>query len=203
MSQPCFAVRLIMLAILAGAAGGCTTAPTNTPEAATSSAREEIFVLRSLRLERSAKSTWCTAERTGFTPVAGGFLFEDRYSMWSVSMQPDLGRIVNAKSHVAGDLHACFAQMEPRGTVHFYAEGRIAGLPMVGNGQCAQVRPDFPQKGVSGWRCHLEIRGLPAPYVGGLLTTNTVNSQQAIGDVSDPPGYVQASIATIRLWRAQ
>lgn len=202
MSQQCFATPLIMLTVLAGGAG-CSTSPPNTPQPAETSAREDIFVLRSLRLERSAKSAWCTAERTGFTPVAGGFLLEDRYSMWAVTVHPDTGRVASAKSREVGELRACFAQAaEPR-VVHFHAEGRIAGLQLIGDGQCTIVRPDFPENGISGARCHLEIRGLPAPYVGGMLTTNSVNSRQAIGDVSDPPGYVQPSIATIRLWRMQ
>lgn len=42
-----------------------------------------------------------------------------------------------------------------------------------------------------------------APYVGGLLTTNTLTSRAAFGGDSDPPGYTQASIATIRLWKGK
>jgi hypothetical protein len=42
---------------------------------------------------------------------------------------------------------------------------------------------------------------LPAPYLGGLLTTNTMTSQAALGGDTNPPGYTQASIATLRLWR--
>jgi hypothetical protein len=50
-------------------------------------------------------------------------------------------------------------------------------------------------------RCFMELSGLPAPYVGGQLTTNTVGSRNALGDRTDPPGYTQPSIATIRLWK--
>lgn len=202
MNQPYRSARSPLLVALACVAG-CTTPPPTAPEATASSAREDILVLRSLRVERNAKSEWCTAERTGFEPVAGGFRFEDRYSMWSLTARPDLGRVVNAKSHVVGELRGCFAQTADPRTVLFYAESRIAELPLIGNGLCTMVRPDFPEKGIAGWRCHLEVRGLPAPYVGGLLTTNSVTSKQAIGDLSDPPGYVQASIATMRLWRTQ
>ena len=42
---------------------------------------------------------------------------------------------------------------------------------------------------------------LPDAYMGGQLTTNTIGSQNALGAVTDPPGYVQSSIATIRLWK--
>jgi hypothetical protein len=38
---------------------------------------------------------------------------------------------------------------------------------------------------------------VPAPFVGGLLTTNT---NGPFGGDTRPPGYTQASIATIPLW---
>ncbi len=42
-----------------------------------------------------------------------------------------------------------------------------------------------------------------APFVGGLLTTSTMTTKASFGGDSEPPGYTQASIATIRLWRAR
>ena len=62
---------------------------------------------------------------------------------------------------------------------------------------------DFPESGLFPVRCHLILSGLPAPYVGGLLTTNTMTTKAAFGGDSDPAGYTQASIATIRLWKAR
>lgn len=181
-------------------AAGCASPPPVPGSSGAPAAREDIFVLRSERTERLARTTACPPERTGFTPAAGGFLFEDHYTMWAVAID-DGGRISNPRSKAVGSLRACFAQAaEPR-RVHFYAEARIAGLPLVGQGQCVLLQADFPEPGISPARCHLNLRDLPAPYVGGLLTTNSVNSRQAIGDASDPVGYVQPSIATIRLWR--
>ena len=52
-------------------------------------------------------------------------------------------------------------------------------------------------------RCQLVLDGLPAPNVGGLLTTNTITSKAGFGDETNPPGYTQASIATIRLWKSR
>ena len=52
-------------------------------------------------------------------------------------------------------------------------------------------------------RCQLILSGLPAPFVGGLLTTNTMTSNAPFGGDTAPPGYTQASIATIRLWKAR
>ena len=62
---------------------------------------------------------------------------------------------------------------------------------------------DFPEAGLFPVRCQLILSGLPAPYVGGLLTTNTMTSRAAFGGDTDPPGYTQASIATIRLWKSK
>lgn len=180
---------------------GCSALPP-VSSSSTSPAREDIFVLRSERQERLTQTGWCTLQRTGFAPISGGFHFEDGYAMWVVALDED-GRLANPRTKKIGELRACFAQTaEPR-VVSFYAEARVAGLPLVGQGQCVLLRPDFPEAGISAARCHLDLRGLPAPYLGGLLTTNSVNSRQAIGPVSDPVGYVQPSIATIRLWRTQ
>jgi hypothetical protein len=49
--------------------------------------------------------------------------------------------------------------------------------------------------------CQLDLTGLPPEYVGGQLTTNTLQSRTTLGSDTDPPGYTQPSIATIRLWK--
>ena len=43
---------------------------------------------------------------------------------------------------------------------------------------------------------------LPSDYQGGLATSNTLVSEAVLGGETDPPGYLQTSIATFRLWRA-
>jgi hypothetical protein len=43
--------------------------------------------------------------------------------------------------------------------------------------------------------------GLSHGFIGGHLTANTVNSRQPLGGMTDPAGYTQSSIATVRLWR--
>jgi hypothetical protein len=60
---------------------------------------------------------------------------------------------------------------------------------------------DFPKSGLFPVRCQLILSDLPAPFVGGLLTTNTMTSGARFGGDTEPSGYTQASIATIRLWR--
>ena len=85
---------------------------------------------------------------------------------------------------------------------NFHAEIRLGALTFRGDGECQAVATDFPQAGLFPVRCQLVLSGLPAPYVGGILTTNTMTSKAAFGGDTDPPGYAQASIATVRLWRS-
>lgn len=190
-----------LMTLLPVAMLGCAAPSATSDSSTTVASREEIFVLRSVREERTATSTWCTPERTGSTPTAGGFMIEDRYTMWSVAVQPKDGRISDAKAALAGELHACFGSTPDPKVISFYTDGRIAGLSFTGKGDCLIARLDFPEKGITTYRCYLNIVDLPVPYVGGSLATNTIGTKAVLGAVSDPPGYVQASIATIRLWR--
>jgi hypothetical protein len=85
--------------------------------------------------------------------------------------------------------------------LNFYAEGELGGLIFDGTGKCTTLRRDFPEPGLNVAACFLHLGGLEDRYAGGLLTSNTVVSRNVTGDKSDPPGYVQPSIATVRLWR--
>ena len=182
---------------------GCAMPSAGPGSAQLASSREDIYILRSLREERNPKSTWCTAERAGFSPFNSEFLLEDGFTMWSVQVQPNDGRINDARAAKAGNLRLCLGATADPKVFNFYAEGQIAGLPVIGNGDCLLVRSDFPQKGIATFRCYLNLRGLPSPYVGGLLTTSSLVSGAVLSGDSDPPGYVQTSIATIRLWRGR
>lgn len=183
---------------IATALVGCAATTTSADDVQAASAHEDVFMLRSLRVERIPKSTWCTPDRAGF----GQFIFEDRFTMWSVGVRPRDGRVDNAKAGEAGSLQTCFGLTADPKVVNFYAEGQTAGLSLVGNDECQLVRADFPEKGIATYRCYLALHGLPSPYVCGLLTTSSLVSGAVISGESDPPGYVQTSIATIRLWKA-
>lgn len=189
--------------LIATVLSGCATSNAGPGEAPAAGAREDIFILRSLREERTPKSTWCTAERAGFAPFNSEFMQDDRFTMWSVQVQARDGRVTDTRAGQAGNLRACFGQTPDPKLVNFYAEGQIGGMSVVGNGECLRVQPDHPEKGITTYRCHLTLRGLPSPYVGGLLTTNSLVSAAILSGDSDPAGYVQTSIATIRLWRSK
>lgn len=158
---------------------------------------EDIYVARSLRLSRITPTAYCTPEKVGFT----GATAEDQYTFHSTATRSADGLMINANVATIGRLHACFGSTPDPLTSTFYAEGALGGVSFTGRGECRTAKQDYPEPGVTVYRCFLELRDLPREYQGGQLTTNTVVSRQGIGELSDPPGYVQPSIATVRLWK--
>ena len=167
-----------------------------TPPTDTSAGVEEIYVFRSWRENRVTPDEFCAASRTGFTAK-----LQDSYSFKAVVTRASDGKVIDARTHQSGTLHACFDAPPGVADANFYAEGVFAGIPATGKGKCTRIAPDLPEPGITSLRCFLVLSNLPAPYIGGVLTTNSVTSRQPIGEISDPPGYIQPSIATIRLWR--
>lgn len=158
---------------------------------------EDIVVLRSLRLSRISPTGFCAPSRTGFSEATS----EDRYDFKAVATDAASGKITNATDVRAGELHACFGPTPDPKVLNFYAEGEVGGVPLIGHGQCLTTKTDFPETGISVLTCHLDLTGLPSAYVGGQLTTNSVSSRAIVGADTDPPGYTQLSIATVRLWK--
>ena len=158
---------------------------------------EEIYILRSLRVSRIVPTDYCAERRTGF-PAA---TMEDRYDFKAVATNPASGEVTNPSGPTVGHLHACFGTTADSLVVSFYTEGDVQGMPVIGRGQCRTTRREFPEAGISLLTCHLNLTGLPTGYVGGQLTTNTLASRTILGAGSDPPGYTQPSIATVRLWK--
>ena len=89
------------------------------------------------------------------------------------------------------------------GPIAFCADGSLGEVTFVGRGECRTARSDYPEQGHLVQRCFLLLENLSHGYLGGHLTANTVNSRQALGGTTDPAGYVQSSIATVRLWRGR
>ena len=186
-------------ALLTGVTLGFTTLGTAQERGPVAASREDIYVLHSLREERIVESSWCTSGRTGFVPL--GEALEERFGLWSVQAEPGTGRVADAKTSKVGEIRTCSAEtLDPR-VVNFYAEGKLGELPFTGNGDCRLVQADYPERGIAALRCYLELRGLPSEYQGGLATSNTLVSGAVLGGETDPPGYLQTSIATFRLWK--
>jgi len=120
-----------------------------------------------------------------------------------VQARAEDGKLVDAKRARVAELRGCFGPTDDRARQNFYAEIRVGEMAFQGKGECLALMVNFPEPGFFPVRCQLLLSGLPAPFVGGMLTTNTMTSQAGFGGESDPPGYTQASIATIRLWKAR
>jgi hypothetical protein len=181
--------------------GACVLPSGNATAAGPSAALEDIYVLRSIREPHQPRDGWCAAAKTGFAPFPTDA--ERRFSFWSVATSPASGKLVDARQQQVAELHACFGPTEERARQHFYAEIRLGALSFRGNGECLALNVDFPEPGLFPVRCQLILSDMPVPFVGGLLTTNTLTSGAAFGGETEPPGYTQASIATIRLWRTR
>jgi hypothetical protein len=140
---------------------------------------------------------FCAKARTGVNdPTA-----EDQYALRSVATRTADGRIVDADAKTVGSIHACFGRTATPGLSQFYGDVVLGETVFKGLGECQLTKADFPERGLNVFRCFLELSGLPGDYVGGQLTANTMNSRKFTGTESDPAGYVQPSIATIRLWK--
>lgn len=157
---------------------------------------EEIYVVRSFRESRDAVTPFCAAKRVGFS----GATLEDRYTFRSVAISETSGLMTNADVATVGTLHACFGPVSSTNLYNFYADGVLNAVSFSGRGECVIAQRDYPEAGLMVHRCFLQLGQLPEPFVGGQLTTNTIVSR-ALSGVSDPPGYTQPSIATVRLWK--
>jgi hypothetical protein len=162
---------------------------------------EDIYVLRSIREPHEATEGWCASAKTGFEPFPKDA--ERFFSFWSLGVRPEDGKVIETKAAPVAELRACFGATAERPRQNFYAEIKLGSVSFHGRGECLAVQTDFPEPGLFPVRCQLILSGLPAPFVGGLLTTNTLTSKAAFGGDTDPPGYTQASIATIRLWKSR
>ena len=169
------------------------------PQGATSAspALDEIYVVRSVRLSRVPATSFCDKANTEVNHANN----EDQYIFRAVATDPLTGSVVDADSTTVGTLHACFGPTDTPGLAQFYGDFAFGGLAFKGFGDCV-VRQDFPEKGVQATHCYLNLFGLPDRYAGGQLVTNTINTpKRLIGTVTDPIGYAQSSIATVRLWK--
>lgn len=158
---------------------------------------EEIYVVRSLRESRGAPTDFFGEDRTR----VGKARVEDQFTFQSTAVRGSDGLIIDANVRTVGRLHACFGATSDPAVSSFYAEGALGAVTFTGRGECRTAKRDYPEPGLVVQRCFLELSDLPSGYVGGQLTTNTINSRKNLGDKSDPPGYTQASIATVRLWK--
>jgi len=160
---------------------------------------EDVIIARSLRISRNTGANitaGCTASITGFTAI-----IEDIFEMYSVNLS-NQGIVIDDAWYKTGDLHVCLAPTAPGSTVlNFWTDGTLTGVSFHAIGTCTERFSNFPETGLRMFSCYQDLKNLSGGYIGGTLTTNTISSLQLIGEESNPPGYTQASIATVRLWK--
>ena len=169
----------------------------NTDRTTTITEAEEIYVARSVREFRIAPTEFCSKTKTGFKSD----FFEDQYSLRSTATSTFDGRMVNANIRRIGTGHGCFGRTADPAVLNFYLELHLAKAALTGIGECRRNKSDFPERGLIAWHCFLNLSDPSGRYVGGQLTSNTMTSRKDLGLETDPPGYTQSSIATIRLWK--
>ena len=158
---------------------------------------EEIYIARSVRESRVAPTEYCAQAKTGFNSDS----FEDQYTFRSTATRPSDGRMVDANIKTIGSGHGCFGRTADPAILNFYLDLRLGSTALRGIGDCRLAKSDFPERGLIALHCFLNLSDPLGRYVGGQLTTNSIRSLKDVGLETDPLGYTQPSIATIRLWK--
>ncbi len=159
---------------------------------------EDIYIVRSVRESRTWPTEFCAEARTGFFTGGGA---DDQFTLRSTATRGSDGLMTNGNVQSVGRFHACFGPTGEPTVWNFYVEGALGTTTFKGRGQCVNGRQGYPEPGLQTSRCFLELNELSNAYIGGLFTSNAVNSSSSLGEVSTPPGYTQAGIATFRLWK--
>jgi hypothetical protein len=157
---------------------------------------EEIYIARSVRESSVAPTQFCAKAKTGFSSA-----LEEQYTFRSTATRASDGRMLDTNVKTIGRGHGCIGQTADPAIFNFYLELLLGRTALKGIGDCRQTKSDFPERGLSAYRCFLDLSDPLGQYVGGQLTTNTMGSRKTLGLETDPQGYTQPSIATIRLWK--
>lgn len=157
---------------------------------------EEVYIARSVRHSRVVPSDFCAPTKTGFAPA-----LEDQLSIKSVNTRPSDGRMTGSGDKDIGDMRVCVGQAMDPTVLGTYGEGHLNGIAFTGVGDCRLVRGNLPEDGLLTHRCFMLLSGLPEPYVGGFLVSSSMYSRTPFGEESSPPGYAQAGLMIIRLFK--
>jgi hypothetical protein len=154
----------------------------------TTSDVEEIYVFRSFSERTEAGEAEFCKREASLRSTSHNF-----YSLWSVVGDERSGQLTDVRRMRIGELHNCVG--ETNGTLQFYAVGTINGIAFRGRGD---QRAEQQTAGINSRVNRFLLEGLPAPYVAGILSSNTVRTTP-----TDATGYVQSSVGVIRVWRSR
>jgi hypothetical protein len=157
---------------------------------------EEIYIARFVLESRFVPTDFCAQAKTGFNAQ-----FEVQFTFRSTSTRPSDGRMLDTNVKTIGSAHGCSARTADQPTFKFYLEMLFGSTALKWIGDCTRTKSDFPEKGIGVAHCVFSLSDPLGQYVGGQLTTNALTSLTSLGLETDPPGYTQTSIATIRLWK--
>jgi hypothetical protein len=158
---------------------------------------EEIYIARSVREARISPTEFCAKARTGIdNPTT-----ENQFTLRSVATRTSDGRVLDTNVKTIGSIHTCGGPTANPAIFQFFGDFFLERVAFKAVGECHTPKPDFPERGLSFTSCVFDLSGLPGEYIGGQLTSSTMNSLKILGTETEPPGYTQASIATIRLWK--
>jgi len=158
---------------------------------------EEIYFARSVIESQIAPTQFCAPAKTGF----GDAIAENRFSLRSISINTSDGRLLATNVNTIGSGRGCFGRTANPMIINAYLEFLIGSKAFTGIGECRFVKSDFPERGINEGHCFLDMSAPDDQYVGGLATTNSITSLKDVGLDTDPPGYTQASIVTLRVWK--
>ena len=158
---------------------------------------EEIYFARSVIESQIAPTEFCASAKTGF----GDAIAENRFSLRSISINTSDGRLLATNVNTIGSGRGCFGRTANPMIITAYLEFLLGSKAFTGIGECRFVKSDFPERGINSGHCFLDVSAPDDQYVGGLATTNSITSLKDVGLDTDPPGYTQASIVTLRVWK--
>jgi hypothetical protein len=172
--------------------------PQNQPKNGSNSRVEDIYILRSVRESRGFPTDFCTKAKTGFETLGGA---QDKFTFRSTATRGSDGLMTDANIQKIGDYRACIGLTANPNAYNFYLEGMLGTVPFKGRGECVNAKQPYPESGLTVGRCYADVFDLPKRYVGGQITISYLNSKTTLGAESDPSGYTQTGILTIRLWK--
>jgi hypothetical protein len=114
----------------------------------------------------------------------------------AITIDTDDGRLTNVRGSIGG-IHTCFGATVDSTVIDF--SRRESWLQFTGHRECRANRADVPEAGVAAYKVLSPASRRP-DWIRSQLTTSTITSGAATGELSDP--LATSSLpGTVRLWK--